>query len=310
MPVVYEAAPIHLLPPKAGAPNLELEARPELDPVQTNRALRRHVPDTGFIGRDETLLLLDRAFDEHPVVLLHAYAGQGKTATAVEFARWYAQTGGLGPRPVVLLTSFETHTDLSDVLNQIGQRAIPDWSAINEIEEKRLHIIRLFRQKPVLWIWDNVEPVAGFPAGTESAWTAEEQADLVDLLKQVNLDRATQAKILLTSRRDERAWLRGTPYPIPIPMPRMRDSDAANLARSLGTERKLTRAEIADWQPLLDYCHGNLLTLRVLVGQAIRLGLRGREPIQDFVEAICSGCSLALGKNHAGANPHLLPLLC
>ena len=34
--------------------------------------------------------LLDRAFDRHPVVLLHAYAGQGKTATAVEFARWYA----------------------------------------------------------------------------------------------------------------------------------------------------------------------------------------------------------------------------
>ena len=68
---------------------------PELDPVQTNRALRRYVPDTGFVGRDETLLLLDRAFDHSPVVLLHAYAGQGKSATAVEFARWYAQTGGL-----------------------------------------------------------------------------------------------------------------------------------------------------------------------------------------------------------------------
>ena len=30
-----------------------------------------------------------------PVVLLHAFAGAGKTTTAAEFARWYAATGGL-----------------------------------------------------------------------------------------------------------------------------------------------------------------------------------------------------------------------
>ena len=38
-------------------------------------------PDAGFYGRDETLLALDRAFDRHQIVLLHAYAGSGKTAT-------------------------------------------------------------------------------------------------------------------------------------------------------------------------------------------------------------------------------------
>ena len=52
-------------------------------------------PDIGFWGRDETLLALDRAFDGQHVVLLHGYAGSGKTATAAEFARWYAATGGL-----------------------------------------------------------------------------------------------------------------------------------------------------------------------------------------------------------------------
>jgi tetratricopeptide (TPR) repeat protein len=72
-------------------------------------------------------------------------------------------------------------------------------------------------------------------------------------------------------------------------MPRMRNSDAANLARSLGTERKIAREEVAEWQPLLDYCHGNPLTLRVIVGQAIRMGLRGKEPIAAFVEAVRSG---------------------
>ena len=39
-------------------------------------------PDAGFCGRDETLLALDRAFDRHQIVLLHAYAGSGKTATS------------------------------------------------------------------------------------------------------------------------------------------------------------------------------------------------------------------------------------
>jgi hypothetical protein len=294
VPVVYEAAPIRLLPPKAVAPALQLDQRPELDPVQTNQALRRYVPDTGFVGRDETLLLLDRAFDEHSVVLLHAYAGQGKTSTSVEFARWYAQTGGLGPQPFVLLPSFETHTDLTGVLNQIGQMFAPalqasgiEWHAINDNAARRSLVLQVFRQVPVLWIWDNVEPVAGFPAGTESAWTPEEQAELADFLKQIKLDRATNARILLTSRRDEKEWLGGIPHR--IEMSRMRNSDAANLARSLGSEKQIARKEIADWQPLLDYCHGNPLTLRVIVGQAIRMGLRGREQIGNFVEAIRSG---------------------
>jgi tetratricopeptide (TPR) repeat protein len=294
VPVVYEAAPICLLPPKDGAPGLQLDQRPELDPVQTNKALRRYVPDTGFLGRDETLLLLDRAFDHHPVVLLHAYAGQGKTSTAVEFARWYAQTGGLGPQPVVLFTSFETHTDLTDVLNQIGQMFAPAlqasgiaWHAINDNAARRSLVLKVLRRVPVLWIWDNVEPVAGFPAGTESAWTPDEQAALADFLKQIKLDKATKARILLTSRRDEQAWLGGIPHR--EKMPRMRNSDAASLARSLGTEKQIALKEIADWQPLLDYCHGNPLTLRVIVGQAIKMGLRGKEQIGNFVEAIRSG---------------------
>src|ERR1019366_8980687 len=64
---------------------------------------------------------------------------------------------------------------------------------------------------------------------------------------------------------------------------------ARSLAKSLGTEKEIPREEIADWQPLLDYCHGNPLTLLIIVGQAIKMGLRGKEPIGKFVEAIRSG---------------------
>lgn len=292
VPVVYEAAPMPLLPAAAGAP--VTLGRAEADPVQSDPILRRYVPDTGFIGRDETLLLLDRAFDSQPLVLLHAYAGQGKSSTAVEFARWYAQTGGLGPQPVVLLTSFEQPTDLAAALHQVGQRFNAllqangiDWHALNEQPARRDLVLQILRQFPVLWIWDNVEPVAGFPAGSESQWTAAEQAELADFLKQIKLDRATKVKLLLTSRRDEQAWLGALPYR--VAMPPMRRSDAAALALELGRERGLTAADVAHWNALLDYCAGNPLTLRVIAGQAVRQGLRTAQEIAAFIQALRDG---------------------
>ena len=291
VPVVYESSPMELCP---AGPVEVLSGQAELDPVQMNRQLLRYVPEEGFVGRDETILALDRAFDEHRVVLLHAYAGQGKSSTAVEFARWYSVTGGLGAHPLVLLASFESPTDLGDLLNQVVQPFAPmlaaqgiDWSAINDAEARRQIVVQILRQIPVLWIWDNVEPVAGFPEGAESQWTADEQRELRDFLQQLKLDTASKVKVLLTSRRDEERWLGAIPHP--IAMRPMGDSDAARLALKLGQERGLNRTEVAEWQPLLDYCAGNPLTLRVLVGQAVKAGLRGRQAIEEFVEAIRSG---------------------
>ncbi len=148
-------------------------------------------------------------------------------------------------------------------------------------------MIQLLRLVPVLWIWDNVEGVAGFPTGAASQWTAGEQQALADFLKLIVLDKTTQARVLLTSRRDERGWLGGVPHR--VAMPRMAPADAAHLARQLGQERNLGRAEMAGWQPLLDYCAGNPLTLRVLVGQAVKMGLRGEAPIRAFVQAVRDG---------------------
>ncbi|MFL6213823.1 MAG: hypothetical protein ACJ74J_07985 [Blastocatellia bacterium] len=217
------------------------------------------------------------------------YAGQGKSSTAVEFARWYTVTGGLGAQPLVLLASFENHTDLADLLNQIGQPLAPflsnpavDWTAQNDLAGRLKIVKRILRTFPILWIWDNVEPVAGFPEGTESQWTDVEQSELRDFLKQIKLGNASKVKILLTSRRDEAKWLGGIPHR--IPMRRMRNSDAARLALKLGEERNLKRSEIADWQPLLDYCAGNPLTLRVLQQRAFLLRARAyaEAALRDF----------------------------
>ncbi len=122
MPVIFESFPIRLFPPKEQRPKLKLQ-------VSSSRAvsgasldpLLPKPPDVGFFGRDETLLELDRSFDTQSVVLLHAFAGSGKTSVAAEFARWYALTGGVdGP---VLFTSSETHRPAR--LSHSGPREVP-----------------------------------------------------------------------------------------------------------------------------------------------------------------------------------------
>ena len=164
VPIVFEAAPTHLFPKAKETFEIQLEVRA---PAESGLP---HAPDVGFIGRDETILKLDRTFDEQNIVLLNAYAGSGKTSAAAEFARWYWQTGGLsGP---VLFTSFEQHKPLPRVLDELGRRfegvlakSGIQWLTLDDAQRRDV-ALQLLRQVPVLWIWDNVEPIAGFPAGT------------------------------------------------------------------------------------------------------------------------------------------------
>ena len=292
VPIVYEAAPIALFPRPAGAPQLAItigaaDAAPAAGTL--DRALPDR-PDVGFFGRDETLLALDRAFDTQPLVLLHAYAGSGKTTTAAEFARWYALTGGVdGP---VLFSSFEQPRPLARVLDAIGQVFGPlleqnriHWLALDDTQRRDL-ALQVLKQIPVLWIWDNVEPVAGFPAGTNATLTPDEQRELAAFLRAA---RETRAKFLLTSRRDERGWLGELPARIAVPPMPMQER--VQLARALAEKhsRRLTGAELAAWRPLLRFTEGNPLTLTVLVGQALRDGLRTPAQIEGFVARLRAG---------------------
>ncbi|MEP7198657.1 MAG: CHAT domain-containing protein, partial [Chloroflexota bacterium] len=172
VPIVYEASEIRLFPPTGahiGAP-LHITLDKEMAQRGTEVGLPPR-PDVGFFGRDETLLALDRAFDPSPssgqaqsVVLLHAFAGSGKTTTAAEFARWYALTGGIaGP---ILFTSFEQYKPLPRVLDTLGQvfggvleQAGIQWLALDDAARRNV-ALQVLRQVPVLWIWDNVEPIA------------------------------------------------------------------------------------------------------------------------------------------------------
>jgi hypothetical protein len=290
VPVVYESAPVALFPKPAEETTLAVRleagdaapARGTLDPGLPPR------PDAGFFGRDETLLDLDRAFDGQSILLLHAYAGSGKTATAAEFARWYALTGGVGGP--VLFTSFERYTPLARVLDQMGdmfggalEGADIHWLALSDGERREV-ALQVLGQVPVLWIWDNVEPVAGFPAGARSAWSAAEGQELVDFLRAA---RDTRAKFLLTSRRDERVWLGDLPARITLPPMPMQER--VQLARALAERHGHKLSDVEDWRPLLRFSRGNPLTITVTVGQALRDGLTSKEQVEAFVAQLRAG---------------------
>ena len=291
VPIVYEAAPVPLFSKPAQTTELKITVSANASAPSTSGLLPevQRRPDAGFFGRDETLLALDRAFDTQQIVLLHAYAGSGKTSTAAEFARWYHLTGGIdGP---VLFTSFEQYKPLAQVLNETIGRVFSDaleqsgihWLTLTD-EQRREVALQVMMQIPVLWIWDNVEPVAGFPTGSESAWSESEQQELVDFLRAAT---QTKAKFLLTSRRDERGWLGDLPARIVVPPMPMQER--VQLARAIAEKHGRRLADVEDWIPLLRFTRGNPLTITVLVGQALRDRLQTTEQIEAFVARLRAG---------------------
>jgi tetratricopeptide (TPR) repeat protein len=290
VPVVWERAPLRLWPkrPSAALIRISLDESVAATAGALDQALPAR-PDVGFYGRDETLYALDRAFDSHRIVLLHAYAGSGKTTTAAEFARWYALTGGVeGP---VLFTSFERYFPLARVLDKVGavfdaalETAGIHWDAITEPAKRRDIALQVLRQVPVLWIWDNVGPITGFPAGTASEWSAAEQQELRAFL---NAARDTKAKFLLTSRRDEHEWLGDLPRRVPVPPMPMQER--LQLAGAISGQRGKRLADLPDPTPLLQFTRGNPLTILVTVGEALRAGISTKAQLNAFVATLRGG---------------------
>jgi tetratricopeptide (TPR) repeat protein len=282
VPVAYETVPLTLLPPPdTGTPTITVNQG------AATAAGLPPAPDAGFYGRHDTLLALDRTFDTQTIVVLHALAGAGKTATATEFAHWYATTGGTQS---VLWTSFEQPVTLPRLLDQLADHLGPvldtnniAWHALNDTKRRDV-ALQLLRAVPLLWVWDNTEPVAGFPPGTPSAWTPQEQRELRDFLADL---RDTGSKVLITSRHPEQAWLGGLPARIELgPMP-MRES--VQLAAAIAQKHGARIDQVEDWRPLLTYAAGNPLTITLVVNQALRQHLTTRTQIEAFVARLRDG---------------------
>jgi hypothetical protein len=310
VPVVYEATPLRLRPAQ---PPGDQELSIDLDQAQAG-AERAGLepglpagPGAGFYGRDETLLALDRAFDTAQTVLLHAWAGAGKTSTALEFARWYALTGGTA---AVLFTSFEHHLTLARLLDQIGTQFGPalqgagvEWAALGDAERRDI-ALQVLAQVPVLWIWDNIEPVTGFPAGSPSVWKPAEQDELLAFLH--DLDQDTQCKVLLTSRRGEHTWLGDLPARVALPpMPMLERLELAQAVARRQTGSAQAFLDVEDWRPLLEFTQGNPLTVTILARQAITAHHTSAEQIETFVAQLRAGAAVVTDDDTQGRGASL-----
>jgi hypothetical protein len=61
------------------------------------------------------------------------------------------------------------------------------------------------------------------------------------------------------------------------------------LVRALAMRQGKAVTAVEDWRPLLKFAGGNPLTITVVVGQALRNGLKTQEEIEDFVEKLRAG---------------------
>jgi tetratricopeptide (TPR) repeat protein len=274
VPVLLEAAPIRLT--EKPLTELRLDAGVVKD-EQARAGAEVGCPEPpafGFVGRDGVVLELDRAFQSEAVVLLRGMAGVGKTEAAVGFARWRAETGALGGP--IFFFSFEHRLPLSEVCNHVGevfhaaikQQLGQEWTQL-EPAERRKTALTVLRQVPCLLVWDNFEPVAGFPAGTPSAWTEEEQQDLRKFLSEL---RGGRTKVLLTSRRDE-PWL--GPIYRPVELGGLRLAEAQELALKVLARAGLDAAQIKalpQYNDLLKYLGGNPLAIQAILPELKRVG--------------------------------------
>lgn len=298
IPVVYEAAPLVLFRPatRAGLPRLLIDDGSAEHPV----AGLPRPPDAGFFGRDETLLALDRAYDQNRIVMLHGDAGGGKTTTAVEFGRWYLATGGLAipdqgqDLTVVLFSSLTQYRPLPRLLNDIAgafdqqlDASGISWLALTDPAQRYRVIMQVLQAVPVLWIWDAVDAAEGSSAATDSPWSPADRLELGAFLQDVSV---TKARVLLTSRRAAGPdWLGELPARLalrPLPM-----REAFQLTQAVAVRHDRPVGDAADWRPLLRFAAGNPLAVTLLTSQALREGLTSSVQIEEFAARLRSGAS-------------------
>lgn len=273
VPVAYEAAPLRLAGGTGGLDRIVVR------PGNPGGTLPS-TPDLGFVGRDETVLALDRAFGSQPVVLLHGQAGSGKTAVAAEFGRWYQRTGGM--RGPVLYTSLGQYPTPAGLADQLAAALTTDlaaqgvcWDQLPDGQCRQV-TMQIIRQRPLLWIWDDLPPSAGPSHPTDRSGGGQQE-----LLAFLRSARDTRAKILLLSRSDERDWLGDLPARIPLPP--LPASESSLLVRAVAASNGLDLTSLGPSSAALTALGGNPRAIMDLTGRAFRAGCTTSDELSDYV---------------------------
>ncbi|KAB8318805.1 tetratricopeptide repeat protein [Tolypothrix campylonemoides VB511288] len=245
----------------------------------------------GFIGRDYDILRLERAFRQNNIVLLQGMGGVGKTELACGFARWLDETQG---RSTIFFTSFEHGAGLSHVVNLVGRKIWGDKFSQYQEEKQVQGVLNYLKKNPCLLIWDNFEPVAGFPTGNEPLLSADERDNLQRFLKEL---RGGKSWVLITSRREE-SWLDCAYNLVNLRGLQKQDVEelAAKILETAGVDRKNLPAE---YLQLLKLLGGHPLSLRVVLPH-----LKTQSAVQ-LIEALRKGLDTFSGTEEEGRDKSL-----
>jgi tetratricopeptide (TPR) repeat protein len=194
-------------------------------------------PAHGFIGRARPLLMLQRRLRDQRCVTLLGAGGQGKTALAVECARWLLD---LRLCERIAFVSVEDRPEERLLLERLGRQLVPGYSVARAegagpAEERMLWarrpIERALAEERTLLVVDNLESL--LPAGP-----AESRA--LGLLHELSQIGGT--RLLLTSRQALPEPLAGAP----LRLGPLTEREARELIAAVLAQREQTPAGEAD----------------------------------------------------------------
>ena len=148
-------------------------------------------PKHTFIGRSRDLLKLERLLDKQPYAVIRGMGGIGKTAVAVELARWLVQCRRFERCAFV---SVETYTHERAIVDILGKQLLNEKYSVAEygddLDAALQPITQVFQTQRTLLVIDNMESLLADVGNTEPVLA------LADKL----LKSSPQIRLLFTTR--------------------------------------------------------------------------------------------------------------
>ena len=157
-------------------------------------------PPHTFVGRSRALLRLERLLAREQWVVIRGSGGMGKTALAIELARWLVRSGRFQRAAFV---SVETHNvqDVRGVLDAIGRQLLPKYTVAEygrDMAAALQPVERALRDFPTVILIDNMESVLPDADGANPAGAAD-ATELLELGQHL-LAASERCRLIFTSR--------------------------------------------------------------------------------------------------------------